>query len=404
MTKILYYESPIIVECTAVVLTCVQAGDFYKVTLDRSMIFPEGGGQLADRGSIDDVAILDAQVENGETVHYCAAPVQIGKRVSVKLDIASRLDHAQQHTGEHILSGLASKLFSAKNVGFHMAEDYCTIDFDVFLDSEQLNALELEANAAVRANRRIHTEVTDGAHASELELRKRAENIEGEIRLVYIDNGKVDSCTCCGTHLDSTGMVGAIKITDSQKYKGGTRLFFVCGGRATDAAMRTQDAMTALARRFSTSREELPAAVMKQSNDLITAKLEIKAKSALLAELYAQKFSTATPPVKGIVPIVEIMDGLTANDLKLLCDTLVQTCPCVALLFVPHSQGTDYRMSCSAKSGMNMKELCSAVNAAVGGKGGGSPLFAQGKTPEQVHADTVAMLKNYITSVLKNSK
>ena len=233
MTEILYYEYPIITECSAEVVSCTEKDGKFAVVLTRSPIFPEGGGQLADGGRIftDKISadITDCQTENGETVHYSDAPFEVGERVSVRLDLEKRLDHAEQHTGEHILSGLASKLFSAKNVGFHMAEDYCTIDLDIPLEREQLEALEIEANRAVRANLSIHTEITDGEDASNRTLRKRAEKAVGEVRIVYIDNGKVDSCTCCGTHLHTTGMVGAIRITDAQHYKGGTRLFFACG-------------------------------------------------------------------------------------------------------------------------------------------------------------------------------
>lgn len=272
MTELLYYSIPIITECGAAVLSCEkdERSGAYKIILDRTMIYPEGGGQPADRGSIvfrpdnsaaeQTVRISDAHTENGRVVHFCDAEIPAGTIVRVLLDVDTRLDHAQQHTGEHIVSGLASKLFGAVNVGFHMAADYCTIDFDIPLEQAQLEELERAANAAVRANLSVHTEVTTPEDASTRTLRKKSDKAVGNdknkksdkhqnnicepvlpakaVRIVYIDNGKIDSCTCCGTHLAATGGVGTILFTDAQHYKGGTRLWFVCGGRAT-AAVRT---------------------------------------------------------------------------------------------------------------------------------------------------------------------
>ena len=267
MTELLYYSIPIITECGAAVLSCEkdERSGAYKIILDRTMIYPEGGGQPADRGSIvfrpdnsaaeQTVRISDAHTENGSVVHFCDAEIPAGTIVRVLLDVDTRLDHAQQHTGEHIVSGLANKLFGAVNVGFHMAADYCTIDFDIPLEQAQLEELERAANAAVRANLSVHTEVTTPEDASTRTLRKKSDKAVGNdknkksdkpqnnicepvppakaVRIVYIDNGKIDSCTCCGTHLAATGGVGTILFTDAQHYKGGTRLWFVCGGRAT---------------------------------------------------------------------------------------------------------------------------------------------------------------------------
>ena len=233
MTELLYYSTPIITECGAAVLSCEkdERSGAYKIILDRTMIYPEGGGQPADRGSIvfrpdnsaaeQTVRISDAHTENGSVVHFCDAEIPAGTIVRVVLDVDTRLDHAQQHTGEHIVSGLASKLFGAVNVGFHMAADYCTIDFDIPLEQAQLEELERAANAAVRANLSVHTEVTTPEDASTRTLRKKSDKAVGNdknkksdkpqnnicepvppakaVRIVYIDNGKIDSCTCCGT-------------------------------------------------------------------------------------------------------------------------------------------------------------------------------------------------------------
>ena len=407
MTEILYYEYPIITECSADVVSCTEKDGKFAVILSRSPVFPEGGGQLADGGRIftdkKSADITDCQTENGETVHYLDAPFEVGERVSVRLDLEKRLDHAEQHTGEHILSGLASKLFSAKNVGFHMAEDYCTIDLDIPLEREQLEALEIEANRAVRANLSIHTEITDGEDASNRTLRKRAEKAVGEVRIVYIDNGKVDSCTCCGTHLHTTGMVGAIRITDAQHYKGGTRLFFACGNRAAKLSIEEHAAMSELARKYSTSRENLASAVYKQMDELNALKSELRQKSALLAAKTADELMKNAETKGGSKLVFSAFENLGANDLKLICEELSKLAEAektafAALIFSVSSEGTDYRMACSNGFKLSMKELCAAVNAALNGKGGGSPVFAQGKSERKLDEGTSEALKKYLLS------
>lgn len=330
------------------------------------MIYPEGGGQPADRGSIvfrpdnsaaeQTVRISDARTENGSVVHFCDAEIPAGTIVRVVLDVDTRLDHAQQHTGEHIVSGLANKLFGAVNVGFHMAADYCTIDFDIPLEQAQLEELERAANAAVRANLSVHTEVTTPEDASTRTLRKKSDKAVGNdknkksdkpqnnicepvppakaVRIVYIDNGKIDSCTCCGTHLAATGGVGTILFTDAQHYKGGTRLWFVCGGRATAAVRTVQNIVSALAKQYSTSREELPAAIRKQADELASSKSELREKSRRLASAESVSLLSTAERIKGIAVVCSVMDGSTANDLKLTADELCKkTAPCPAFHF-----------------------------------------------------------------------
>ena len=206
MTELLYYSIPIITECGAAVLSCEkdERSGAYKIILDRTMIYPEGGGQPADRGSIvfrpdnsaaeQTVRISDAHTENGSVVHFCDAEIPAGTIVRVLLDVDTRLDHAQQHTGEHIVSGLANKLFGAVNVGFHMAADYCTIDFDIPLEQAQLEELERAANAAVRANLSVHTEVTTPEDASTRTLRKKSDKAVGNDKNKKSDKPQNNIC------------------------------------------------------------------------------------------------------------------------------------------------------------------------------------------------------------------
>lgn len=411
MGEPLYYNYPIIASGKESVLSCKKTEELFAVELDSSIFFPEGGGQLSDKGTIDGVEVREVKTVNGRTVHYCTAPVEEGKEAEVRLDVDARWDHSRQHTGEHILSGLANKLFGAVNVGFHMAEDYCTIDFDIFLEKDMLEILEKEANAAVMANRPVTTLTVGGAEAMKLELRKHADKLSASteaVRIVYIDEGRIDSCTCCGTHVQSTGEVGAIMITDSQKYKGGTRLWFSCGGRAVEKSLRQRELLSALARMYSTSEQELRTAIKKQVDDLSSAYSELKLKSRLLAGEYAEKLLARGKVIGSTAVICEAFEGMNANDLKLIGENICSSAASAkgistvaALLFARNNGVTEYRMVCSPELKFSMKELCSAVNAAVNGKGGGSPVFAQGKTNTQVDDDTVAMLRNYMERAIK---
>ena len=401
----LYYRHPMLTECTSTVLSCVERDGRYAIELDRSIIFPEGGGQLSDIGLIDDAVIFEAKTEKGHVLHFSSKPFAEGSSVTLRLNVSARLDHTAQHTGEHIISGLASKLFNAHNVGFHMAKEYCTVDFDIFLDQNQLTELQLAANAAVTSNLPITTELVSGKEAASRPLRKLADKLSGateDIRIVYIDNGNIDSCTCCGTHFQYTGEVGAILITDSQKYKGGIRCWFACGERAIRHAIFCQSELSALAQRFSTSREELPSAVQKLRNDLSACKQEIKSKSDLLTELLSTELLSGIESSGSTGYIVKRFDTLSPADLKALSDKLITktASPLAALLFCNTPSGTEYRMVCTDGLKLSMRDLCSAVNAAINGKGGGSSSFAQGKTLKSVSDDDIDMLEHYLSSVL----
>lgn len=394
MTEKLYYQNPVLNECEAEVLVCEKQGEGFRVLLDKTVIFPEGGGQPADKGFIGEAVVRDAQEINGEIWHECDIPLEVGAEYKVRFVQGIRRDHTEQHTGEHILSGIAYSLFGAKNVGFHMAEEYCTIDFDIFLNEDELTVLEREANLIVRLDLPVRADIVDASELDGLILRKKSDVKAEDVRIVYIDDGRVDSCTCCGTHFDSTGKVGAIKITDSQKYKGGTRLWFDCGGRAVNAAADMQRTVTELARGFSTGRKELAAAVKKQGEELGAAKREIKEKAKLIAQLIAESRGH-----EGAVVIN--MQEFGAQDARFTAEALANTHRCAALVFGRSGDATYYSLAKSEGVECHMGEVCKAVNAAVAGKGGGNKAFASGSTSRPVTKEIADMLENYINGIMR---
>lgn len=386
MTERLYYIQPMLASCEAKVLSCEESNGAYAVILDRTVIFPEGGGQPADHGFIGGAAVADAHEKDGEVIHICDKPLPVGASVSVELDVPRRLDHTEQHTGEHILSGLAHKLFGARNVGFHMAEDYCTIDLDVYLDEAGLALLESEANAAVRRDLPVTEEHMDHEKLGRISIRKKSEIVSDDIRVVYIGGGEVDSCTCCGTHCASSGEVGYIRICDSQKYKGGVRLWFSCGGRAVREANELTNELTELARSYSTSRAELPAAVRKQSDELSAAKRELKARTRALCEMLAAGCGSVC---------IKSIEGFGADDVKMLTECLVSSGARIALVFGRREGRTNYRALRKDGETAPMNELIKAVNGLINGKGGGSPAFAQGSSEQPVTEEMLKTLEDF---------
>ncbi|MBR5589731.1 MAG: alanyl-tRNA editing protein, partial [Phascolarctobacterium sp.] len=219
MTIKLYNDNVMLKNCQATVLACEESDGKFFVELDQTVIFPEGGGQLSDRGKINGVNVLRASEKEGRLWHECDAPLEVGAKVEVTLDWAVRLDRMQQHCGEHILSFVCWKLFDSNNIGFHMNEDTVTVDLDKALSEEELLQVEQESNAIIWENRPITVLNLESEEAAKLPMRKFNANLQGILRIVAVENA--DVCTCCGTHPPVTGMVGCLKIIRAERRKQG---------------------------------------------------------------------------------------------------------------------------------------------------------------------------------------
>ena len=228
-TAKLYETDPYVQTFTATVLVCTPAGEQFAVQLDRTAFYPEGGGQPCDTGALGTALVTDVQEHGGVITHTVSAALPVGQTVEGRIDWARRRDHMEQHTGEHILSGTLHRLFGAENVGFHIGSPAVRMDMSVPLTAGQLAEAETQANAVIRADAPVRCWYPAPEDLAKLTYRSKKE-IDGAVRLV--DAGGADLCACCGTHVSTTGQVGAIKILSAQSYKGGTRLAVVCGERA----------------------------------------------------------------------------------------------------------------------------------------------------------------------------
>ena len=226
MTEKLYYKDSHCLVFDAVVIDCREEKKGYSVVLDRTAFFPEGGGQLADTGTLGGVRVTDVHEKGGDIRHYTNAPLTVGECVHGEIDKEQRLRRMQNHSGEHILSGLVHNTYGYDNVGFHMGAECMIIDFSGELSWEQLMELETKANGVVRQNLPLHIWFPNEAELHALEYRSKLELTEN-VRIVEIPG--VDRCACCAPHVERTGEVGVVKILDSQRHRGGQRVSVICG-------------------------------------------------------------------------------------------------------------------------------------------------------------------------------
>ena len=293
MTVKLYDLKPYDRTFKATVQTCTNAGRsdavLFAVTLDQTLFFPEEGGQSCDTGLLTPqlsnankptISVIDVQLKGDEIVHYCDRPIEPGSAVTGKIDWAHRFDNMQQHTGEHIISGLVNKHFGFNNVGFHLSNETVTMDYDHELTPEQINRLEMLANEAIWNNCPVTAWYPSPDELASLSYRSKID-LDAGVRLVRIDG--VDLCACCAPHVSTTAQVGLLKITDYRRYKGGMRLWIKCGGRALADYRMLHDQAGALSEEFSSPRDALFEPVQKIKQDLESAKSELtKAHASLL--------------------------------------------------------------------------------------------------------------------------
>lgn len=273
MTEAIFDRDPRELSFKARVLSCEErrtaAGESrFAVVLDRTAFFPEQGGQKADRGTLGGASLLDAEIHEGVITHILDAPLEAGSEVEGEVDWPRRFDFMQQHTGEHILSGLANRLYGAENVGFHLSEREVQLDFSVQLSEAELEALEHAANQAIFRDIPVKAYYPNAEELAALNYRQKKE-LTGAIRIVELEG--VDCCACCAPHVARSSEVGILKILSTMNYKGGTRLYIACGMRAVqDYAARIREAQQ-LSKLLSAPQGELSAAVVRVQEKAMAA-------------------------------------------------------------------------------------------------------------------------------------
>lgn len=367
MTEKLYYQDSHLFTFEAAVLDCRKEKKGYSVVLDRTAFFPEGGGQLADTGVLGGVRVLDVHERGGEIRHYTDAPLEIGAHVEGFVDAEQRLRRMQNHSGEHILSGLVHNAYGFDNVGFHMGAECMIIDFSGELTWEQLTELETRANEVVRQNIPLHIWFPDASELQSIEYRSKLELTEN-VRIVEIPG--VDRCACCSPHVERTGEVGIVKILDSQRHRGGVRVSVVCGLDALEDYRARQESVTEISRALSAKRGEVTRAVQRVLNEQQSMKERCDALSLALIRFMAE----AEPETAGNILVFDATLGEIAQ--RELVNRLMEKAGGFAAVFCGSNED-GWRYIIGSKR-LDLRAMSREINAAIQGRGGGTPQMIQG--------------------------
>ena len=374
-TEKLYYQNPYLTAFTARVLTCEPSKTSYLVTLDRTAFYPEGGGQPADHGTLGGVAVTDVHEKDGVIFHTCGAPVEIGTEVEGSIDWPRRFDHMQQHSGEHILSGLLCALYDCSNVGFHLGADTVTIDYDRELTWELVLETEKQANETIWKNTPAEITFPTPEALASLDYRSKKE-LTGQVRIVSFPGA--DCCACCGTHVARAGEVGLIKVLSCQKFREGVRLEILCGQRAYRYLSQVYEQDHAVAQLLSVKPRDTLAAVERQSAELAAAKQR-------MTELEDRLFSLRAQALAGRGDVLLVEPPMRPDGARKLADAVAKSAGGLAAVFA--GEGTSHVYALVHAGGNDIPPLVKRLNSALSGRGGGRNGFAQGS----VQADAAAI-------------
>lgn len=366
MTEKLFYQDSHRSTFTAIVQEVRPSGNGYEIILDRTAFFPEGGGQSSDTGSLGGVSVSDVQEIDGKIIHYTDGPLVEGTEVEGCIDWTERFSKMQQHTGEHIVSGLIHKIYGYHNVGFHLGTDSVTLDFNGVVPKEKLHEIEQLANEAVAKNLPVQVLYPTDEELSKISYRSKIE-IEGQVRIVVIDG--YDVCACCAPHVKQTGEIGLIKLVGMQNYKGGVRISMLCGFRALEDYYQKEKNNREIAVMLSAKEYETAVEVERLQEELAM-------KKAKIAEL-EQKFleqKVETLDVSGeIVCLFEETDPVMTRE---MVNLLLKKGAKMAAVFSGNER-EGYRYVLGSRS-LDIRKNGKLLNEAFHGRGGGKPEMVQG--------------------------
>ena len=376
MTERLYYEDSHIHEFDAAVKDCRRDKKGWIVILDRTAFFPEGGGQPADTGNIGKARVSDVQEKDGGIFHYTDMELEKDAVLHCSVDYEQRRRRMQNHSGEHIVSGITHNLFGYNNVGFHMGEDCMTIDFDGELSGEQIEKIETLANKAVRDNVPVKTCFPEPGELAGIDYRSKLE-LTHDVRLVEIEG--VDCCACCAPHVARTGEIGVIKILDAQRHRGGMRLSLICGMDALDNYRAVHKNNAEISVMLSAKRNKTPDAVNRLLQENESGKARIAELSRKLIELTAGGYAETDG---NICVFDNILDEIALRE---LVNLLMEKCGGIAAAF-SGSDEKGYRYIIGSRS-TDLRKNARIINSGIGGRGGGKSGMIQGSAAEK--AETI---------------
>ncbi len=367
-TERLFDQDSYLKEFQATVLSCEKEGeDCWLVVLDRTAFFPEGGGQSGDCGVLGTIEVTGTIEKDGIIYHLVKEPLQVGQAVEGKIDFSTRFDKMQQHTGEHIVSGIVNTLYGYHNVGFHLGDEVTTFDFDGELSKEQVLDLENRVNEAVVANVPVVVSYPEHGKLSTLEYRSKIE-IEGQVRLVTIEG--VDVCACCAPHVKRTGEVGMVKIVSCERHRGGCRLTILCGKRALKEYQRKQEICGKISAALSAKPEQINEAVerLKEQNQKLREQL-----NQVQTRYLQEKLQGITQETTCVCIFEENLDSIAVRN---FVNAAVEQCDGICGAFLGNDEKGYYYILGSRSQ--DVREAAKKLNESFNGKGGGKPQMVQG--------------------------
>ena len=366
-TRKLYYEDSHLSRFTATVLSCTDIGKGYEIILDATAFYPEGGGQAADTGTLGGVRVIDTR-ERGETVvHLCDGPLEEGAAVEGVIDYHLRFPRMQQHSGEHIVSGILFRRYGWQNKGFHMGTDLITIDTEGVVPPEDLASIEAEANAAVWANLPVKTWYPSPEELPSIPYRSK-KALTGAVRIVEFPG--YDICACCGTHVQATGEIGLIKLFSSVGFRGGSRIEMACGEQALRLLNTAYEQNRQVSQAFSAQLHETGAAARRMNDALAQQKYRI-------VGLEWRIFAAIAAGYEGKGDVVHFEADLDSTAVRELADAIAEKSRGAAAVF-SGSDESGYAFCMVTREG-DLRALGKEMTKALNGRGGGKPVCQQGR-------------------------
>ena len=373
-TRKLYYEDPFQKGFATTVVSCDAVKGGYAVVLAETAFYPEGGGQPYDTGVLGEANVLEVHEKNGVITHLCDKPFEVGESVSGKIDWARRFDHMQQHSGEHIVSGMLCSTYHCDNTGFHMGADTVTIDYNADIPWEGVLEIERRANRYIWENHPIVIRYPEPAELAVLPYRSK-KALEGPVRITEFPGA--DMCACCGTHVETSGQVGLAKFIGWQRFRDGVRLEVLFGQRALDYLALSWQQNSAIGRELSVKPDATHAAVTRLKEELSAVKQRCDA-------LETEHFASLAAQYDGAGNVLLVQPPMESDAARRLCDMTAARCGGRCAVFAGQDGAYKYAV---IHPGADIRELIKTMNAALNGRGGGKPGICQGScaaTPEQV--------------------
>ena len=385
MTKKLYYLDGYLTTFKGKVLSCQEGKKGLEVVLDQTAFYPEGGGQPADMGILGGARVSYVYMKDEVIYHVVDKPLQVGYEVKGCVDFERRFDLMQQHSGEHIISGLVNAKYGYNNVGFHLSNDYTTCDFDGELTKEQIAEIETLANEAIYKNLEIDCTIYNDQEIKNKHYRSKLDLV-GEVRLVTVPD--YDTCACCGVHVKTTGEIGLIKCTNVERHRGGVRVTMLCGKRALKDVQIKQDIVSEVSKMLSAKTEVITTNLAKVQEELTQMKQRM---AEMTNELLAYKVEEY---IKADTPALLVYEKeLMGDALRRLALMLIEKTNKKVLVLTGEGENLKYALASQKE---DIRSLNKLLTTEFSGKGGGKSELCQGNLVGNVETIREFYFANYM--------